>query len=236
MQRTERGALFGLRRDKDPAFPFFRPFGCRPGRFCLGARGHHAQAIRDQAERSEDAVALLLRALRDHERHLGSHDTAVDLFIVRHPLHEVLGRWPVGQEVRENLLRRLDKELAFAVLRGLKKGLCDGFRLGLSPQFLGWSPVRTAQIERIQNHVAAFWVVEPLDEFAGGVVNDCGVSTSLYLAEHLKDDGGLPRTRVANDLDMLRFGPGRNAQHLLETIDLDANAIAPECAIELFGR
>ena len=57
----------------------------------------HPQAVGDQSERGQNAIALLLRALGDHRGHLGILDAAVDLVGVGHPLDKFLGRWAEGQ-------------------------------------------------------------------------------------------------------------------------------------------
>ena len=56
----------------------------------------------------------------------------------------------------------------------------------------------------------AVFVIEALDEFAGRVMDNSGVSTRLNLAQHLPDDGRFAATRIADDLEMLILGALRD--------------------------
>jgi hypothetical protein len=47
-------------------------------------------------------------------------DSIVDLFRVTHPFDKLLRRRSIAQQIREDLLRNLEKKLALFVLRGLE--------------------------------------------------------------------------------------------------------------------
>ncbi|HTV04242.1 MAG TPA: hypothetical protein VME86_02660 [Acidobacteriaceae bacterium] len=114
---------------------------------------------------------------------LGSFDAFVDLVRVRHPVDQLLRRRQAEQQVSEDLLWAFDEELALPVGRWLKQGRGDRARLGAANQLFGWSPVRAAPVKRIEYDVASAGVIKPLDEFAGGVVNDSRMAARLNLPE-----------------------------------------------------
>ena len=132
----------------------------------------HPQAVGDQAERCQYAVALLLRTLGDHRRHLGILYAAVDLVGVGHPLDKFLGRWAKGQQMGEDLLRRFGKELTLLVCGRLIERGRNRLGLGAAAQLLGRPPVGAAGVKRVENDVAVFAVIEPLNKLAGGIVDD----------------------------------------------------------------
>src|ERR1700691_6190473 len=97
MERTQGLAFAGLRRKKDPSFAMLFPFSRSPMARGLLFPWEHSQAVRAQSKGRQAAVALLLRSLCNHHGHLRVLDATVDLVGVRHPLHQLLRRWPEGQ-------------------------------------------------------------------------------------------------------------------------------------------
>src|SRR5271154_5913968 len=63
MKRTQGLAFAGFRRNKDPSFAVFCPFGCSPMTSGLLFPWKHSQAIGNQTEGGQNAVPLLLRSL-----------------------------------------------------------------------------------------------------------------------------------------------------------------------------
>jgi hypothetical protein len=232
VQRAQRLALAGFRGQKDPALPVLRPIGGAPVVPGFVFARQHPQAVGDQTERGQYTVALLLRALGDHRRHLGILDATVDLVGVGHPLDKLLGRGAEGQQMSEYLLRRLRKELALFVRGRLVERGRNRLGLGTAAQLLGRSPVRAAGVQRIQNDVAVLAVIEPLNELAGRIVDDGRVTPLFDLHEYLHDEPGLARAGVAHQLDVLPFGEPGNAHELLRFDGSEANAVALDGAIE----
>ena len=235
MQRTQCLALAGFRGKEDPALPVLGPIGGGPmiRRFVFARQ--HPQAVGDQSERGQDAVALLLRALRNHHRHLGILDAAVDLVGVRHPLDQLLGRGAEGQQMGEDFLRRLGEKLALLIRGRLVERRGNGLGFGTAAQLLGRPPIGAAGIQRIQNDVAVA-VIEPLNELAGRVVHDGRMAPFFDLQEQLHDEPGLARARIAHQLDVLPFGVSWNAHELLGFDGFEANTIAFDGAIESVGE
>src|SRR5581483_6477577 len=142
--------------------------------------------------------------------HLRSLYPLIDLFRVRHPVHQFLRRRSKSQKMREDLLWRLDEKLALLVCRWLVERSRNGLCLGAAAQLLGRPPVGTAGIEWIEDDVFALWVIESLDELAGRVVDDGGMATLFDLKKKLHDEPGFACTGVSHDLDMLAFGLARD--------------------------
>src|SRR5487761_1444508 len=125
--------------------------------------------------------------------------------------------------MREDFLRTFNEELALLVTRWLEERSSNGACFRSSYQFLRWPPIRTPTVQRVEHNVAALFIVEALDELAGRVIEDGGVTARLDLPQHLHDDRGLPAARVPDDLEVLIFSPDRNAEHLPAAIRLDAD-------------
>ena len=81
-------------------------------------------------------------------------DPLVDLLGVRHPLDQLLRRGSEGQQMGEDLLRRLGKELALLVAGGLVERGRNGLGFGLAAELLGRSPVGAPFVEGIEDDVA----------------------------------------------------------------------------------
>ena len=94
-------------------------------------------------------------------------------------------------------------------------------------------PVRAAFVERVEDYVATFGVVEAPRELQCRVVNDRGIAPASNLPARLEDDRRLPGSGVRNDLDMLRLGLGRDAKQLLHAVRFDADSIALHLLVEL---
>src|SRR5271170_3410524 len=94
------------------------------------------------------------------------------------------------------LLRSLDKEAVGHPFRLIKRdGQCLCF--GLAAQLFGRIPIWHSSIKRIENNVAAMWIVELLHELAGRVVNNGAVISRLDLVQHLANDARLAAAGVA---------------------------------------
>ena len=94
------------------------------------------------------------------------------------------------------------------------------------------APVRAAGVQRIQNNVAVFAVIESLNELASRIVNDGRMAPFLDLHEKLHDEPGLARAGVAHQFDVLPFGEPWNAHELLRLDGSEAYAVALDGAIE----
>src|SRR6202522_2825979 len=103
----------------------------------------------------------------------------------------------------ENLSWRLVEELILNVGGGLVERCRNSVGLGVRCHLLGWSPVWAAGIERVQNNVAAFLVVKPLEVFACGIIDDGGLAALPDLAQDLHDELGLADPCVPHDLEVL---------------------------------
>ena len=68
------------------------------------------------------------------------------------------------------------------------------------------------------------------------VVDDGGIAAASNLPEHLHNNGGLASTGIRDDLNVLRLGLGRDAKHLLQTVDFDAKSLPLYLAVEFFRR
>ena len=234
MQRPQRLALGRAGGNKDPSFPSDGPLGCAPCLvLCLLLRRQHTKAVRNQPQRGQNAVALLLRSLGDHGLHLCSLYSFVDLRGLRQPFHELLRIRPVGQEMGKYLLRSFGKELALFVAGRLVQRSRDGLRFRLPAQLFGRSPIGAPLVQRVQHDVLALLVVEPLDELAGRVVDDGRMIPALNLTEDLHDECRLAGPGVAHEFDVLRFGLQRYPHHLFGLGSDEANAVAAHRLVEL---
>src|SRR5208282_1675483 len=99
----------------------------------------------------------------------------------------------------------------------------------------GWSPVRASPVEWVENDVV-FRVEKAARVLQRRVVDDGGIAPASNLPKHLHDDGGLASTGIRDDLHVLGLGLGRDAKHLLQPVDLDANSLPLYFAVELFRR
>src|SRR6266496_1744287 len=129
---------------------------------------------------------------------------------IGHPLNQLLWRRQEGQQMREDLLRSLDEEAVADAFWLVQR---DGQRLGLClpAKFVRWIPVRHPGIERIQDDVAAMFVVELLHKLARRIVDDGDIAACIDLIEHLADDARFARAGVSNDEEVLVLGIARNA-------------------------
>jgi hypothetical protein len=57
----------------------------------------------------------------DQQGEFRSFDSAVDLLGVRHPLHQLLGRWQFEKQMSKYLLRAIDEEFVLPVGGSLKE-------------------------------------------------------------------------------------------------------------------
>src|SRR5208283_4936185 len=128
--------------------------------------------------------------------------------------------------MREDLLRRLGKELALLVRGRLIERGCNRLCFGTAAQLLGGPPVRAAGVQRIENDVAILAVIEPLNKLTGRIVDDGRMTTFFDLHEYLHNEPGLARAGVAHQLDVLPFGEPRNAHELLRFDGSETDAIA----------
>ena len=84
-----------------------------------------------------------------------SFDAAVDLFRVRHPLHQLLRRGQFEKQMSEDFLRAFDEEFALPVVGWLEERGSNRSRFRAPDQLLRRSPIGAAAVERIEHNVAA---------------------------------------------------------------------------------
>jgi len=104
------------------------------------------------------------------------------------------------EEMGEDLRGRLMEELVLRVRRRRIQRLGDRVGLGVLSDLLGRSPVRAAGVERIENDVAALFIVEPLDILAGRIVDDGGMTAVPDLRKDLGDEGRFAELGAVVDL------------------------------------
>src|SRR5579883_676379 len=138
--------------------------------------------------------------------------------------------------MRKDFLRRLDKELTLLVGRWLVERRCNRLRLGSTAQLLGRPPIGTAGIERIEDDVLALRVIETLDELAGRVVDNGGMTALLDLEKKLHDEPGFACTGVSHDLDVLAFHLAWNAHGTARFDGLKPHSVPLHGAIERARR
>jgi hypothetical protein len=87
----------------------------------------------------------------------------------------------VLEEAGEDQTRSADEEgILFVGLRGIgEKGFRKRVGLDVACQFAARRPVWAPGIPRVEDDVAALLIVELSEEFAIGVVDDCGVPPVL---------------------------------------------------------
>src|ERR1017187_5081015 len=83
-----------------------------------------------------------------------------------------------------------------------------GFR---APQLVSQRPIRTPGVKRIQDQVAAFWIVEFAYKVHRRVVNDGALSALLDLAQELPDGGRFAASGVAHQHYVAGLKAARNA-------------------------
>src|ERR1035437_7493272 len=160
VKRTESFAFCRFRRNEDPPLALLRPIRCASRRLRLGLSRQHSEAVCDQSERGQNTSALLLRSLRKNRSKLGVCHPFVDLRWVRHPLDYLLGRRPKGQQVSEDLLRRLGEKLTLLVAGRLVERGRDCLGFGLPAKLLGRPPIGATVVQRIEDNVATTEVIE----------------------------------------------------------------------------
>src|SRR5579875_3867112 len=138
--------------------------------------------------------------------------------------------------MREDLLRRLDKELALLVGRWLVERRCNRLRLGSTAQLLGRPPVGATGIKRVQDDVLALRVIETLDELAGRVVDDGGMAALPDLEKKLHDEPGFACAGVSHDLDVLAFDLARDTHGTARFEGLKSHSVPLHGAIERARR
>src|SRR5580658_468708 len=121
LQWTESLALGGKRGDEDPSLACFRPLRCGPLAVASTFVRQQSKALRHLTERSQHANSLRGRGGVDEVGHLCASDSIVYLFWVAHPFDKLLRGRSIAQQISEDLLRNLEKELAFFVLRRLEQ-------------------------------------------------------------------------------------------------------------------
>src|SRR5260370_28092752 len=134
------------------------------------------------------------------------------------------------------LLRAIEEEFALPFAWSLKERRGDRSSFCTPDKLLRRSPIGTPAVQRIEHDIAATFVIKTLDEFAGWVVDNGGVSTRLNLAQHLQDDGRFAAAGIADDLEMLILGALRDTQHLAASIHFEADARPFEGFVKLPRR
>ena len=172
----------------------------------------------------------------DQQGQLRSFDAAVDLLGVRHPLHQLLWRGQFEKQMSKYLLRAIDEEFVLPVGGSLEERGSDRSSFSAPDKLLRRSPIGAPAVQRIEHNIAAAFVVKTLDEFAGWVMDNGGVSTRLNLTQHLQDDGRFAAAGIADDLEMLILGALRNTQHLAASIHFEADARPFEGFVKLPRR
>src|SRR5581483_5320607 len=134
--------------------------------------------------------------------------------------------------MRKDFLRRLDKEFTLLVCRRLVERSRNRLRLSSAAQLLGRPPIGTTGIERIEDDVFTFRIIETLDELAGGVIDDGGMTALLDLEKELHDEPGFTGTGVSHDLDVLAFDLTRDAHETARFDRLKSHSVAFDSTIE----
>src|SRR5713226_4789242 len=134
------------------------------------------------------------------------------------------------------LLRAIDEEFVLPVGGSLKERGRDRSSFGAPDKLLRRSPIWATAVQRIEHDIAAPFVIKTLDEFAGWVMDNSGVSSCLNLAQHLQDDGRFAAAGIADDLEMLILGTLRYTQHLAASIHFEADARPCEGSVKLPRR
>src|SRR5260370_18617790 len=116
------------------------------------------------------------------------------------------------------LLRAIDEEFVLPVGGSLKERGSDGSSFSAPDKLPRRSPIWATAVQRIEHNIAAAFVIKTLDEFAGRVMDNSGVSKRLNLAQHLQDDGRFAAAGVAHDLARLIFRALPNAHQLHASI------------------
>src|SRR5258707_1085579 len=88
-------------------------------------------------------------------------------------------------------------------------------RFGLVAQLVAGAPVRRPRVERIEDHIAAFWRVELRSVFECRVVHDGSVAAVFELSEERANQRRLTGTRVAHDEQMARLDRAWNGERRL---------------------
>jgi hypothetical protein len=107
--------------------------------------------------------------------------------------------------VSENLLWTLNEKFSLLVLCALKERSRKRFCLGSSSQFVCRTPIGTAGIYGVENHVSALRVVKSLDKFPGWIVDNCAVVPVPDLQKHMHYEGCFSGSCVGDNLEMLGF-------------------------------
>src|SRR6266567_3475131 len=134
------------------------------------------------------------------------------------------------------LLRAIDEEFVLPVGGSLKERGSDCSSFGAPDKLLRRSPIGAAAVQRIEHNISAALVIKTLDEFAGWVMDNSGVSARLNLAQHLQNDGRFAAAGIADDLEMLILGALRDTQHLAASIRFEADARPFEGFVKLPRR
>src|ERR1700732_3129440 len=109
----------------------------------------------------------------------------------------------------ENAARPIGKKLPFVLRVREERGGNRGSRF-LPHKLSAKVPVWGARVERIEDQIAAFRVVELTHKIHGRVVNDGALSTLLDLAQELPDCSRFAAAGVAHKKEVARLQFARN--------------------------
>ncbi len=210
-------------REEQPAATVARPRRGTPALGRLRFTREQLQRIRHHVERGEHAAALRGRLPVDDRRVRRPVHTAIELLVVTQPGGQFFGGRPERQQVRKDAPRAFREERILVDAIG-KERRGERERFGLVAQLVAGAPVRRPRVERIENHVTAFWRVELRRVFERRVVHDGGVAAVLELTEELSNQRRLAGAGVAHDEQMARLDGARNRQRRLDAQQLGRQA------------
>src|ERR1017187_593537 len=109
----------------------------------------------------------------------------------------------------QNPARPIGKKRLLILLVWKERG-GDGGGGFLALKLVSQRPIRTPGVKRIQDQVAALWIVELAYKVHRRVVDDGALSALLDLAQELPDGGRLTASGVAHQQDVARLKAARN--------------------------
>jgi hypothetical protein len=214
----------GIARQEDPALSLLNPLGCRPSPPVFRLSRQQLRDAGDSLKTGENFGLLVTSVPGDERFERGPSHSAVNLGIgPRDPMVELLRCRPKLKQVREDFTWAFDEKPLFACTIRVQ-GL--GERVGFDHvhDLIRGRPVGHACVERTKDGVIPIWVIELRQIFLGRIVDDRGFFTIRDLNQELPDEGGLARTGVTDEEEVLA---------LLETARLAGGKIGRSVGVAL---
>src|ERR1017187_4353445 len=197
MERQNLLPVAGAGGQKNPSPALGVPLGRRE---CLAVRfvpfGQQFQAVGNHIQAGKNACPLRGGGGVDEGGKRGSLHHQLDPFRVGHPLQNVSGLRLFLEQTGQNPARPIGKKRLLILLVWKERG-GDGGGGFLTLKLIAQSPIRTPGVKRIQDQVAALWIVELAYKVHRRVVDDGALSALLDLAQELPDGGRLAAAGVA---------------------------------------